>query len=122
MCSDVVWLLVAFFSERVGGFQDGAKWVCDASLALSPPETPPTAPGPGAGHTPATCLVYSFGSNGNFVFEQDVASRSSGGEDRDEGGCEVHIFDFDPPKLKAYDAFLKPLSDAQSARTHFHSW
>lgn len=53
-------------SIRSGG--DGGKWVCNAHEIKKDPK----------------CLVYSFGSNGDYVFELGV---------RDTLGCEVHTFD-----------------------------
>lgn len=49
---------------------DGGKWVCDVGMLGK------TRP----------CLVYSFGSNGDYSFELGLAKRTS-------GKCEIHVFD-----------------------------
>jgi hypothetical protein len=48
---------------------DGHKWVCDPHRLA----------------TKDDCLVYSFGSNGNFFFEQHLQSVAP--------NCEIHVFD-----------------------------
>mmetsp|Transcript_29028 Transcript_29028/g.27813 ORF Transcript_29028/g.27813 Transcript_29028/m.27813 type:complete len:368 (+) Transcript_29028:176-1279(+) len=53
-------------SIKSGG--DGGKWVCDAHDIRKN----------------SNCLVYSFGSNGDYTFDVGV---------RDTLGCEVHTFD-----------------------------
>ena len=53
------------------GMGDGPKWICDPHLLFS-------------GDKP--CLVYSIGSNNNFLFEESIHAMSS-------GRCEIHTFD-----------------------------
>ena len=89
-----------YFTERLGGLQDGAKWVCDAELIKEKSDKE------GNG---APCLVYSFGSNGNFVFEQEIIEQLR---------CEVHIFDFD--NFTSFAASF-PRSQDRSL-VHFHQW
>ena len=48
---------------------DGHKWVCDPHRLEAKPD----------------CLVYSFGSNGNFYFERHLHSVAP--------NCEIHVFD-----------------------------
>lgn len=60
---------------RVGRAGDGGKWVCDPLLYLQG-VTPPPASG---------CVVYSFGSNGEFSFEEAVHAMAP--------GCEIHTVD-----------------------------
>ena len=50
-------------------YGDGGKWVCDPYLLKE-----------------RKCLVYSFGSNGDFAFEHGL-------DQRVDGACEIHIFD-----------------------------
>lgn len=55
-------------SEKVGRFGDGGKWVCGVDTLL---------------HRPG-CVVYSFGSNGETSFEEDMLERTP---------CQVFTFD-----------------------------
>jgi len=68
--------------ERIGGMGDGAKWVCNPrklkELALQR-----------ARDTNEKCLIYSFGSSGDFSFEASLATLLEGAP------CEVHVFDMD---------------------------
>lgn len=57
--------------ERIGGTEDGGKFVC---LEHVPKES-----------TNQPCLIYSVGSADDFSFEEAVRSQNS--------NCEVHIFD-----------------------------
>ena len=50
---------------------DGPKWLCDP-YRLKPPSTP--------------CVVYSVGSNNNFMFEEAIVEQIG-------KHCEVHTFD-----------------------------
>ena len=61
--------------RRVGRKGDGGKWVCD----------------PHRHNTSIPCLVYSFGSNNDFGFENSLLQLLP--------SCEVHTFDFtsNPP-------------------------
>ena len=56
--------------DREESHGDGGKWVCDAGMLGK------TRP----------CLVYSFGSNGDYSFELGLGKRT-------DGKCEVHVFD-----------------------------
>ena len=56
---------------------DGGKWVCDPLDTLARPSR---------GQHADKCIVYSFGSNGEFSFEFGL-------DDRVQGGCEIHTFD-----------------------------
>ena len=60
-----------FYEDSIGGNSDGHKWVCDPHRLN--------------GNYVDDCLVYSFGSNKQFQFEQDLL--------RVAPRCEVHIFD-----------------------------
>lgn len=55
------------FGKFANGWKDGAKWVCNSHLIKQ-----------------GDCLVYSFGSLGEFDFEIDVSKKLQ---------CEIHIFD-----------------------------
>ncbi|CAF1149179.1 unnamed protein product, partial [Didymodactylos carnosus] len=57
------------FERRLGNIGDGGKWVCDVHHIQSKP----------------TCLIYSFGSNGDFSFENAIKSVLP--------KCEIHTFD-----------------------------
>jgi len=75
----------------VGYIGDGGKWVCDPLRLIRKSRsrknkkkreyrfTNTTQPG---------CIVYSIGSNGNFMFEEGIIDLL--GEDT----CEIHTFDF----------------------------
>ena len=66
---------------------DGGKWVCDVA------------------HIPRgnnQCLVYSFGSHGNYAFERGISERLQ---------CEIHTFD-------PFTLGTKPLDD----NIHTHPW
>jgi hypothetical protein len=65
--------------ELVGYFHDGVKWVC------------------GLRRMGETCIVYSFGSNGEDQFESDVMNKSS---------CKV--FTFDPTMSPEKEKMLSP--------------
>lgn len=56
--------------ERLGRIGDGGKWVCNVNRLAKQ----------------STCIVYSFGSNGEISFEEDLIERT-------RGLCEIHIFD-----------------------------
>jgi hypothetical protein len=55
--------------RRIGGNGDGPKWVCDPHRI-----------------DPDNCLVYSFGSNNEFSFEEAILRDIS-------AKCEIHTFD-----------------------------
>ena len=65
--------------ELAGYFHDGVKWVC------------------GLRRMGKTCIVYSFGSNGDDQFESDVMNKSS---------CKV--FTFDPTMSPDKEKMLSP--------------
>ena len=75
--------------RRVGGLGDGPKWLCD----------------PHRIQQQDSCLVYSVGSNNNFMFEEAILSTIS-------DKCEIHTFD--------HTVGLNP-SNKPSA-VHFHPW
>lgn len=56
--------------RRIGGMGDGPKWVCDPHR-LSEKED---------------CLIYSVGSEGNFMFETSIQQEIG-------TNCEIHTFD-----------------------------
>jgi hypothetical protein len=56
--------------RRIGGMGDGPKWVCDPHRLSKKPD----------------CLVYSVGSEGNFMFENSIMEEIG-------KNCEVHTFD-----------------------------
>eukprot|EP00760_Papus_ankaliazontas_P034362 PhM_4_TR7149/c0_g1_i1/m.78318 len=55
--------------ERIGALGDGGKWMCGVPYLLQHP----------------TCVVYSFGSNGNRVFETALLNMTQ--------HCVIHTFD-----------------------------
>jgi hypothetical protein len=59
-----------FAEVGVGGIADGHKFVCDPHRLVQ---------------YPTDCLIYSFGSNGNFDFEHAINQIAP--------HCEIHIFD-----------------------------
>jgi len=74
--------------RRIGGLGDGPKWVCDPHRI-----------------DPNNCLVYSIGSNNNFMFEEAVLREIS-------PACEIHTFD---PTVGDHPS-NKPNN------VHFHPW
>jgi hypothetical protein len=82
--------------DRVGGTGDGGKWVCQEYL-----------------NTAGKCVIYSLGSNGNFVFEEDMGAavkRLGNGNP-----CEFHTFDCTGSWPVPNDADGKPV-------TILHPW
>ena len=69
---------------------DGHKWVCDPHRLAAKPD----------------CLVYSFGSNGNFYFEQQLQSVAP--------NCDIHVFD---PK-----DYSRKMSGAGLNSSNYHAW
>lgn len=57
------------YEQRLGNNGDGGKWICDVFQLLKR----------------SNCLVYSFGSNGEFSFENETK--------RVLPNCEIHTFD-----------------------------
>ncbi|GMI23726.1 hypothetical protein TeGR_g8848 [Tetraparma gracilis] len=66
---------------RLGGMGDGPKWICDPHRIKGVKD----------------CLIYSFGSNNEFDFEESVYNQIS-------TECEIHTFDF----LSLEQSFNKP--------------
>lgn len=64
---------------RVGELGDGGKWVCGLGRVGVPSHNPPATDG---------CLIYSFGSNNLFGFEEAMLRRTP----RDSA-CEIEVFD-----------------------------
>lgn len=64
------------FERRMGQAGDGGKWVCNPHRIAE------------LVNAGQPCLVYSIGSNGNFVFENAVHAAIP--------GCEIHTFDINP--------------------------
>jgi hypothetical protein len=87
--------------ERIGNVGDGGKWVCNPSSMSQ------------AFHAGASCLVYSFGSNGQFDFEEGVRNRIS-------SSCEIHVFDPSPPGTVAEK--YKASRSASGKHVHYHQW
>jgi|UniRef100_A0A8J9TDA8 hypothetical protein len=76
---------------RVGGHGDGPKWVCDPHRLRKKEDD---------------CLVYSFGSNGQYQFEDGLIDLI--GHER----CEIHVFDFGN-----FDR-----SQNAGRNIHYHKW
>jgi Methyltransferase domain len=78
----------------LGPIRDGHKWVCDPHrLERQGPD----------------CLVYSFGSNGNFDFEQAVLEVAP--------QCELHVFD-----PGHYEYKMKQNAVLKNANAHYHTF
>ena len=69
--------------ERIGSVADGGKWVCNPTH-IAPLEDEDD--NDYNEKKPPPCLVYSFGSNNDFSFEEAV-------HDRVGHHCEIHTFD-----------------------------
>jgi hypothetical protein len=81
---------------RLGGNGDGPKWVCDPHRI-----------------DPNNCLVYSIGSNNNFMFEESVLRDIS-------PACEIHTFDptiGDHPSRKPKEVQFHPWGLASESGT-----
>jgi Methyltransferase domain len=91
--------------QRVGIGGDGPKWACDPHrLAL-----PRARSSAGGGGTPREkCLVYSIGSNGNYIFEDGLVRLLGAGT------CEIHVFDLAKDYTRRNDAANKSI--------FFHHW
>ena len=76
-----------FHEVAVGGTGDGHKYLCDPH------------------RFPDDCLVYSFGSDGNFKFESALLSLAP--------HCEIHIFD-----PTDYESIMK----SAGVKANYHSW
>ena len=77
--------------QRIGGLGDGPKWVCDPTTIAQ---------------KPGGCLIYSVGSNGNYLFEEAWVQLSN-------KTCEIHTFDFGNYARK---------DDAKKKNIHYHRW
>jgi hypothetical protein len=77
--------------RRIGGMGDGPKWVCDPHR-LSKKED---------------CLVYSVGSEGNFMFENSILNEIG-------KNCDIHTFD---PEMtgRKYGGLAPP-------GVNYHNW
>mmetsp|Transcript_50913 Transcript_50913/g.59490 ORF Transcript_50913/g.59490 Transcript_50913/m.59490 type:complete len:295 (+) Transcript_50913:3-887(+) len=78
--------------RRIGGMGDGAKWVCDPHRLMV---------------TEVDCLIYSVGSEGNFMFENAVMAKIG-------KHCEIHTFD--PEIQGAAYGHLAPKG------VNYHNW
>jgi len=76
------------FEQRLGRSGDGGKWVCDPLKLRSQKD----------------CLIYSFGSENKFDFEDAVSQNSP--------NCEIHTFD--------HTVGMSPSN--KPAHVHFHPW
>jgi hypothetical protein len=111
--------------RKIGGLGGGPKWVCDIDRLQKVIEQRQTANSlnefwsppksfsgntlsktPRNKNTTSHCLVYSIGSNGNYIWEDALFDYL--GND-----CEIHIFDPDP--------FDRP-GMATEKNMHFHQW
>lgn len=70
--------------QRIGGMGDGGKWMCDP---MRLPVVAKMREEKLGSEGKQGCLIYSVGSEGNFMFEDGV--RDLLGVD----ACEIHIFD-----------------------------
>lgn len=77
--------------ERIGTMGDGGKWVCGIERLAHQP----------------SCVVYSFGINGESSFEADVLSRAP--------GCHVYGYDFSVHSFGPEITQIRDLAD----RSHF---
>ncbi|CAJ1965998.1 unnamed protein product [Cylindrotheca closterium] len=77
--------------RRIGGMGDGPKWVCDPHRLTNKKD----------------CLIYSVGSEGNFMFENALLKEIG-------KHCEIHTFD---PEIQGISyGHLAPLG------VHYHNW
>ncbi|KAK4538319.1 hypothetical protein CDCA_CDCA17G4344 [Cyanidium caldarium] len=94
--------------ERLGRYGDGGKWVCDVhSLHLRPQLFR------SLGHSQYRCVVYSFGSNNDFSFEERLHERLP--------HCQIFVFDAtssppDPPRdyIQYYSRMLRAAESSDS--------
>jgi Methyltransferase domain len=77
--------------RRVGGRGDGPKWVCDPHRLAKKSD----------------CLIYSVGSEGNYLFEDGLYQMMG-------KHCEIHVFDPNP-------SYARP-GDPENKNIHFHPW
>lgn len=76
---------------RVGGLGDGSKWTCDPHRLA----------------TKDDCLIYSIGSEGNYMFEDGMFQLLG-------RHCEIHVFDPNPKHERPHDVETKNI--------HYHAW
>ncbi|KAL3932781.1 MAG: hypothetical protein SGBAC_010691 [Bacillariaceae sp.] len=85
--------------RRIGGMGDGPKWVCDPHRLMVTEETPV--------HDQKPCLIYSVGSEGNFMFENAVMKEIG-------KHCEIHTFD---PEIQG-----RPYGPLAPEGVNYHNW
>ena len=111
-------------ARKIGGLGGGSKWICDIDRLQKVIErrkihdeywSPPKsfiAESTNMSNTfdkqlyKSHCLIYSIGSNGNYLWE-DAVFDSLGNE------CEIHIFDPDPFDRSGM---------TENKNMHFHQW
>jgi len=82
--------------RRVGGHGDGPKWTCDPHRLKKKSD----------------CLIYSFGSSGEYSFEDGLYELFK--DENNTNPCEIHVFDPDPKYARA--------NDPQTKNIHYHAW
>jgi hypothetical protein len=87
------------FKRRIGGLGDGPKWICDPHRIARAVQR----------RGGDKCLVYSVGSNGNFLFEAGLQKSLGKGSI-----CEVHTFDF--------GNFHRKAKWYANLNIHYHQW
>jgi Methyltransferase domain len=92
--------------QRVGIGGDGPKWACDPYRLVLPRKSSIGSSSGGASRD--KCLVYSIGSNGNYVFEDGLVQLLGAGT------CEIHVFDMSRDFTRRNDATSKAI--------YFHHW
>jgi len=80
--------------ERIGTLGDGGQWMCGVSVVLQRPD----------------CVVYSFGSNGNRVFEQAILETTP---------CRIYSFD---PNHEFGKLFKDPRNTFEPLWLHERPW
>lgn len=86
---------------RVGGYDDGAKWVCDVHRLAHKKD----------------CLIYSIGSNGQFQFEDGI-NDILGNNNR----CEIHVFDPNPIFSEHSNTNNNITSTKRVDNIFYHAW
>ena len=84
--------------RRIGGMGDGPKWVCDPHRLMVNEATPQYT---------KECLIYSVGSEGNFMFETAVMKEIG-------KHCEIHTFD---PEIQG-----RPYGALAPEGVNYHNW
>jgi hypothetical protein len=80
------------FKRRIGGHGDGPKWTCNPHRLYERKD----------------CLIYSIGSEGDYLFEESLI-RLLGSLH-----CEIHVFD--PGN------YARPGGDPEKNNIHYHQW